>query len=72
MGLKRKLIRQETYQGRVLEAVYMGPDLLAFVNGVELASFYIDTEAALAAGRRYADEEEKAKAKRAASEGVRR
>jgi hypothetical protein len=29
--IKRKLIRSETYQGRTLEARWMGPDLLCFV-----------------------------------------
>jgi len=62
--LTRRLIRQQSYLGRSLEARYLGPDLLAFVNGIELASFYIDAQSAIDAGVRYVDEEEKAKAKR--------
>lgn len=62
----RKLIRSETYQGRTIEARYMGPDLLCFVDGTELGSFYIDARAAIEGGQRFIDAEIKALKDRAA------
>lgn len=59
-GIVRKLIRSEPYQGRTLEARYMGPDLLCFVNGVELGGFYIDAQAAIDGGQRFVDADIKA------------
>jgi hypothetical protein len=64
--IKRKLIRSEAYQGRTIEARWMGPDLLCFVNGTELGSFYIDAQAAIDAGSRYIDADIKAAADKAA------
>lgn len=58
--IKRKLIRSESYQGRTIEARWMGPDLLCFVQGVELGSFYIDAQAAIEGGQRYIDADIKA------------
>lgn len=49
----------ESYRGRELEVRFMGPDLLAYVDGVELSGFFLNREAALGAGRRYVDEAEK-------------
>lgn len=65
MGVKRKLIRSEPYQDRTLEARYLGPDLLAFVDGVELGSFYIDAQAAIDGGKRFVDADAKAQQERA-------
>jgi hypothetical protein len=70
--IKRKLIRSEIYQGRTLEARWMGPDLLCFVQGVELGSFYIDAQAAIEGGQRYIDADIKAAQERAAKEMPRR
>lgn len=66
MSINRTLIRSETYQGRTLEARYMGPDLLAFVEGAELGSFYIDAQAAIEGGQRFVDADIKALQERAA------
>lgn len=60
---RRQVGDAERYHGRRLTAHYMGPDLLAFVDGVELGGFYRDVEAALAAGRRHVDAEIKAQKK---------
>ncbi len=65
MSVTRKLIRSEAYQGRTLEARYMGPDLLCFVNGTELGSFYIDAQAAIEGGQRFVDADIKALQERA-------
>jgi hypothetical protein len=70
--IKRKLIRSEAYQGRTIEARWMGPDLLCFVQGVELGSFYIDAQAAIEGGQRYIDADIKAAQERAAKEMPRR
>lgn len=70
--IKRKLIRSESYQGRTIEARWMGPDLLCFVQGVELGSFYIDAQAAIEGGQRYIDADIKAAQERAAKEMPRR
>lgn len=62
MSLNRKVVKSESYLGRNLEARFMGPDLLAFCDGMELGNFYVDVEAALASGRRYVEADQKAKA----------
>jgi hypothetical protein len=56
----RQLIRSETYHGRTIEARRMGPDLLCYVDGSELGSFYIDAQAAIAGGQRFVDADRKA------------
>jgi hypothetical protein len=66
--VKRKLIRSESYEGRTIQARYMGPDLLCFVDGVELGSFYIDAQAAIDGGQRFIDAEMKAAKEKAAKE----
>jgi hypothetical protein len=68
--LIRQLIVSEVYEGRTLEARYMGPDLLGFVKPVtgetiELAGFFIDARAAIEGGKRYVDAEIKAVRERA-------
>lgn len=57
MSLTRKQVGDaERYHGRRLTAHYLGPDLTACVDGVELSgTFYTDVEAALVAGWRYVD-----------------
>ena len=63
MSIERKQVGPtEVYFGRELRARYMGPDLLGFVNDVELNGFYLTAEDARAAGRRQVDAEIKAQA----------
>lgn len=60
MAIERKKVgKTERYKGSDIEVRFMGPDLLAYVDGMELPNFYLDAEAARAAGRRYVDEEQK-------------
>jgi hypothetical protein len=67
MPIERKQVGPtETYHGRELRARYMGPDLLGFVNDMELSGFFLDVEAAHAAGRRHVDAEIKAEKEAAA------
>lgn len=54
-GLHRRVISTDVYEGSRIESRYMGPDLLAYVEGVELAGFYIDAGAARRACARYVD-----------------
>ncbi len=54
----------EDYRGYTLSVRYMGPDLLAYVGVIELSGFYLNREAALAAARRYVDDDIKAREKR--------
>jgi hypothetical protein len=65
----RKLIRSEVYEGRTLEARFMGPDLLGYcgLSGgtlIELSGFFIDAAAAIAGGKRFVDAEIKAQRER--------
>lgn len=54
--LVRPLIGQPVdYLGRKIEVRHMGPDLLCEVDGVDLGSFYLTSEAAIAGGQRYVD-----------------
>jgi hypothetical protein len=56
MSLIRKQVgAAQAYKGSKLTAHYMGPDLLSFVDGVEMPSFYLNVEAARRAGRVYVD-----------------
>lgn len=67
MSFTRKQVGDaERYHGRRLHASSMGPDLLSNVDGVELPAFYLSVEAAIAAGRRYVDDQIKEEAKRKA------
>jgi hypothetical protein len=65
-NIRRKLIRSETYQGRTIEARWMGPDLLSFVDTLELSGFFIDAQAAIEGAQRYIDAEITAAAQKAA------
>ena len=47
--VKRKLIATDVYEGRCVEVRYMGPDLLAYVEDIELAGFYLNTQGAFEA-----------------------
>jgi len=60
--IERKTIGEtEHYKGHEIEVRYMGPDLLAYVDGQEVGNFYLTAEYARAAGRRYIDQQEKEK-----------
>lgn len=65
MSIQRRQVGStELYHGRKLTARYLGPDLLAYVDDVELNAFYTDVESARAAGRRHVDAEIKEEEKR--------
>lgn len=66
MVVERKLVKSENYHKHILQARHMGPDLLGFVDGMELSNFFVDVEAALSAGRRYIDNQEEEERKRVA------
>ncbi len=67
MTFQRKLIRSEIYTPSQsttryrIEARFMGPDLLCYVDGQELGSFYLDAPGAIEGGQRYCDLREKDK-----------
>lgn len=72
MTVERKVIGEpQVYKGRTITAKFIGPDLLGYVDDIELSGFFLDTEAVQAAGERYidaeikAEEEKKARAQRA-------
>jgi hypothetical protein len=52
------------YEGRKIIVRYMGPDLLTYVDDIELGGFYLNSEAAIGAGKRHIDAEIKAEQKR--------
>lgn len=63
MAFERKAIGEPVpYEGSFIQVRHMGPDLLAEVDGIELAGFYIDSEAAVLAGTKYIDSQKKAAA----------
>jgi hypothetical protein len=73
MSIKRKQVGDaERHHGRRLHASFMGPDLLANVDGIELPAFYLSVEAAIAAGRRYVDDQIREEEKKAAKQGAAR
>jgi hypothetical protein len=58
VAVKRRQVGDaERYHGRRLHAGYMGPDLLGYVDDIELGGFYLTVEAAIGAGRRHVDAE---------------
>jgi len=62
MALERKVIGDPiSYLGSQIVARFVGPDLLSEVDGTELGGFYMDLEAARAAGKRHIDAQIKAK-----------
>lgn len=61
MSIVRKEVGQPThYKDHLITATLAGPDLLGYVDGIELANFYINTAAVVAAGKRYVDDKIKA------------
>jgi hypothetical protein len=62
MPITRKVVgKPEAYRGRTITARHMGPDLLGYVDDIELSGFFIDVEAVRSGGQRYIDAEIKAK-----------
>ena len=62
--LKHRIISEFSNRGRDCVIGYVGPDLIAEVEGIELSGFYVDAADANSAINRYIDAEEKAKEKR--------
>lgn len=57
MAIVRELIGKPiAYKDHLIEARRMGPDLLCFVDGVELPNFYLNVAAVESAGVRYIDD----------------
>lgn len=66
--IKRKQIGDaERYHGRRLFATYVGPDLLANVNDIELPTFFLTVEAALVGARKFVDDQIKEEKKKEGS-----
>lgn len=69
--IERKLIGEpEQYHGRTITVRRMGPDLLAYVDDVELPNFYLTAEAARIGGRKYIDQRRKEDEKRGQAAGT--
>lgn len=67
MAIERKVVGEPVqYQGRTITARYMGPDLLGYVDDMELSGFFLDLAAVRAAGQRHVDAEIKAEQEREA------
>jgi len=64
MTIERKEVATEMYGGRKIRVTLMGPDFLAYVDGVELSGFYLSPQAGINAGQKYVDDERKAKEKK--------
>lgn len=62
MLIRKQIGPAEAYRGSRLTTHYMGPDLLLYVDGVEMPGFYLNQEAAHRAGRIYVDAQLKAQA----------
>lgn len=56
MGVERKIVGKSEYKGSEITVRHMGPDLLGYVDGVELSGFFTNTAAAIAGGERYVDQ----------------
>lgn len=52
---RRQVGDAERYHGRKLFATYVGPDLLANVDDIELPTFFLTVETALIAARKYVE-----------------
>lgn len=70
--INRPLVKSEYYHEHLLEARFMGPDLLSFVDSVELPQFYVDVEAALLSGRKFIDAQEKEERERLEADAYRK
>lgn len=57
MAVERKIVGEPLqYKGHKIEARYMGPDLLCYVDNQNIGQFYLNVEAVKTAGKRYVDE----------------
>lgn len=60
--IKRPIIGgTEYYRGHAIEALHVGPDLVATVDGDEIPNFFTDSESARKKAREFVDELEKEK-----------
>jgi len=57
MAIERQIVGKSEYRGSEITVRHMGPDLLGYVDGVELSGFFINTAAAIAGGERYIDQQ---------------
>lgn len=66
MTIERAKVRPtEHYRGSDVDVVFLGPDLLCQVNGQQIGGYWLNAEAASANGRRYIDQVEDEKARKA-------
>ena len=56
MTLQRKLVDCVTYKKHVIDIKYIGPDLLCYVNEIELPNFFVNIRSAIEAGKRFVNE----------------
>lgn len=56
-AVERPCVSTDVYEGRLLEAQLCGPDLIGLVDGRELPGFFLFARAAIAAGKKYVDEQ---------------
>jgi len=57
MAIQRKTVgAAEKYRGYAIEARFVGPDLVACVDGEELSTFYLNRNAALTGAKKHVDE----------------
>ena len=64
MTVKRQQVGAvEHYRGHAIRMTLLGPDLLCYVDGVELQPFYETVRAARAAAEHYIDQVEEEKSK---------
>jgi hypothetical protein len=61
MAIERKLIGRINHKGHVIEARFMGPDLIGYIDGMEMGNFYLDAQAVYKVAINQIDEEERKK-----------
>lgn len=68
MAIQRRTVGSATlYRGGKIEAKHCGPDLLCYVDGVELGGFYASVEGVRKAGMRHIDAQLKEESEQAAA-----
>lgn len=61
MLMRKQIGKTENYRGHEIIVRYLGPDLLCYVDGIELNAFYETSTNARKAGRTYVDQVENEK-----------
>ena len=61
MAFERQEISRTMYRGREIVARFLGPDLIGYVDGVEMPNFYMTTEALYDACKLHVNQQEKDK-----------